>query len=75
MFASDYRIVDNKTYEQLDAELTEAYTDLVQYRRALIFAVKQMTPEQRTQSLKSCKSEFFGAMLGAVMVSKIPQKQ
>lgn len=75
MITSDYRIVDNKTYEQLDAELTEAYTDLVQYRRALIFAVKQMTPEQRTQSLKSCKSEIFGAMLGAVMVSKIPQKQ
>lgn len=75
MFASDYRIVDNKTYEQLDAELTEAYTDLVQYRRALIFAVKQMNPEQRTQLLKSCKSEIFGAMLGAVMVSKIPQKQ
>lgn len=75
MFAFDYRIVDNKTYEQLDAELTEAYNDLAQYRRALIFAVKQMTPEQRTQSLKSCKSEIFGAMLGAVMVSNIPQKQ
>jgi DNA replication initiation complex subunit (GINS family) len=67
--------VDNKTYKQLENEISELYADVAQYRRALIFVVKQMTTEQRIELLKSCKPSIYGAMLGAILVTKIPQKQ
>ncbi len=45
------------------------------YRRALIVAVKQMNEEQKEEMLCNCKGEIFGALLGAVFVSKFPQNQ
>lgn len=63
----------DKQNQSIESELYEAYASLTQYRRALIFVVKQMTPEQRDLALKSCKEEIYGAVLGATMVAKIPQ--
>lgn len=45
------------------------------YRRALIFAVERMNEEQKEEMLCNCKGELYGALLGAVFVSKFPQNQ
>jgi hypothetical protein len=55
-------------------KLDEVYADVQMYRRALIFAVKQMTDEQHDILLKSCQLEIFGAILGTVMVARISSK-